>query len=209
DDADLEVLMFERANIEYEEITTGDYTLGRLLEFDVIGVGCLAYDKNQDLKANFEVLKEYVRKGGYLVTLDFQQDSSWNQNFLPHPFTLFDQDPDADVGVVLADHDIFKNPNEITEGRHFGVGIWQPGGFSQDVPHEAKPPWESLVTDKQNGWSLVAGAPAGKGYVVFSSLEIVKGVNSNNKEVVEIVAEILQNFLFWRSFLIKKELSVR
>ena len=54
-----------------------DYRLNRLLEFDVIGVGVVAYDSNADLKANFNLLKEYVTNGGYLVTLDFQQDSSW------------------------------------------------------------------------------------------------------------------------------------
>ncbi|MHC4173834.1 MAG: discoidin domain-containing protein [Planctomycetota bacterium] len=193
-DAALEDQAFKLAQIEFEKIETGDYNLDRLLEFDVIGVGVTAYDGNEDLKANFEVLKEYVEKSGYLVTLDFQQDSSWNQNFLPHPITLFDPDLDDDVGVVLADHDIFKKPNIITE-KHFGVGIWGGGDFMADGPHEVKPPWEPLVTDKQNNWPLVAVAPAGKGYVVFNSLQILQSLgNLGNNEVVQV----LQNFLFWR-----------
>ena len=193
-DVALEELAFEVAGIEYEMIEKDDYTLNRLLEFDVIGVGVTAYDTNADLKANFELLKEYVEKGGYLVTLDFQQDSSWNQNYLPYPITLLDPDLEDDVGVVLADHDIFKIPNEITEG-HFGPGIWGAGDFMADGPHAAGPPWEALVTDKQNQWPLVVGAPAGKGYVVFNSLQILQSVgNLGNNEVVEV----LQNFLFWR-----------
>ncbi len=99
-DAALEEQAFALAEIEYEKIETGDYTLERLMEFDVIGVGVTAYDGNEDLKANFNVLNEYVQNGGYLVTIDFQQDSSWNQKFLPHPIALLDPDLDDDVGVV-------------------------------------------------------------------------------------------------------------
>jgi len=193
-DTALEESALEAAGIEYELIGKDDYTLNRLLEFDVIGVGVTAYDTNADLKANYVLLKEYVEKGGYLVTLDFQQDSSWNQNYLPYPITLLDPDLDDDVGVELADHDIFKIPNEITEG-HFGPGIWGAGDFMADGPQAAGPPWEALVTDKQNQWPLVVGAPAGKGYVVFNSLQILQSVgNLGNNEVVEV----LQNFLFWR-----------
>ena len=185
---------FELAEIEFERIESGDYILGHLLEFDVIGIGVVAYDQNEDLKANYDVVKEYVEKGGYLVTLDFQQDSSWNQNYLPHPITLLDPDLEDDVGVVLADHEIFKIPNEITEV-HFGTGIWGAGDFMADGPQEAGQPWEPLVTDRQNNWPIVVGAPAGKGYVVFNSLQILQSLgNLGNNEV----AQVLQNFLFWR-----------
>jgi hypothetical protein len=193
-DADVEDQAFEQAEIEFERIEKDDYTLNRLLEFDVIGIGVVAYDQNEDLMANFQLLKEYVENGGYLVTLDFQQDSSWNQNYLPHPIALLDPDLEDDVGVILADHEIFNTPNEITE-EHFGAGIWGGGDFMADGPQEVEPPWEPIVTDRQNNWPLVVGAPAGKGYVVFNSLQILQSLGRlGNKEV----AEVLQNFLFWR-----------
>jgi hypothetical protein len=194
DDAAVEEQAFAVAEIEYEKIEEGDYTLNRLLEFDVIGVGVVAYDSNPDLKANYSVVKEYIEKGGYLVTLDFQQDSTWNSDYLPHPLTLLDPDLEDDVGVILADHDIFKIPNTITEA-HFGAGIWGAGDFAADAPEEVSPPWEPLVTDQQNNWPIVVGAPAGKGYVVFSSLQTLQSLGRlGNAEV----AEVLQNFLFWR-----------
>src|SRR4030042_6446601 len=193
-DITLEESAFEVAGIEYELIGKDDYTLNRLLEFDVIGVGITAYDFNADLRAHFELLKEYVEKGGYLVTLDFQQDSTWNQNFLPHPITLLDPDLEDGTGVTLADHEIFQIPNEITE-EHFGAGIWGAGDFMADGPQQAGAPWEALVTDNQNNWPIVVGAPAGKGYVVYNSLKILRSVgNVGNNEVVEV----LKNFLFWR-----------
>jgi len=193
-DADVEDQAFEQAEIEFERIEKDDYNLNRLMEFDVIGIGVVAYDQNTDLIANFQLLKEYVENGGYLVTLDFQQDSSWNQNYLPHPIALLDPDLEDDVGVILADHEIFNTPNEITE-EHFGAGIWGAGDFMADGPQVVDPPWEPLVTDRQNNWPLVVGAPAGKGYVVFNSLQILQSLGRlGNTEV----AEVLQNFLFWR-----------
>ena len=59
-------------------------------------------------------IETYIENGGYLVTVDFQQDSTWNSDFLPHPITLFDPDLEDDVGVVLADHDIFKKPPDFS-----------------------------------------------------------------------------------------------
>ncbi|MDT8302809.1 MAG: hypothetical protein RQ760_15105 [Sedimentisphaerales bacterium] len=193
-DAALEDTALELAEIEYEKIESGDYTLERLMEFDVIGVGVTAYDGNEDLKANFDLLKIYVENGGYLVTIDFQQDSSWNQNFLPYPITLLDPDLEDGGGVILAEHNIFNTPNEITE-EHFAAGIWGAGDFMADGPQAADSPWVPLVTDQQNNWPIVVGAPAGKGYVVLSSLQILQSIgNTGNQEVIEV----LQNFLLWR-----------
>lgn len=192
-DAAVEQQAFETAEVEYEVISENDYKLAHLMEFDVIAVGVVAYDQNEGLKANFKVVKEYIEKGGYLVTVDFQQDSSWDANFLPHPLKLFDDDLEDNVGVILADHDIFKKPNKITD-QHFGVGVWGAGDFMADAPHEVKPPWKPLITDKSNKWPLVVGATAGSGYVVFNSLQILQSLGRTGKKEV---AEVLQNFLFW------------
>ncbi len=169
------------------------YKIDTLLKYDVIAVGVVAYDKNEPLKENFKVVNEYVEKGGYLVTVDFQQDSTWNKNFLPHPLALLDPDLEDNVGVILADHDIFKKPNALTD-KHFGGG-WGVGDFMADGPHEAPKPWKPLITDKQNKWPLVVWAKAGKGDVVFNSLQILQSLGRTGKKEV---SEVLHNFLFWR-----------
>ena len=77
-----------------------------------------------------------MEAGGYLVTVDFQQDSTWKKDFLPHPLVLLDPDLDDNVGVTLADHDIFKKPNKLTD-KHFGGG-WAAVTLWPMVP--TKPP---------------------------------------------------------------------
>ena len=190
----------EGAGIEYETIEAGDYKLDRLLQFDVIGVGVVAYDQNEDLKANVEVVKEYIEKGGYLVTLDYQQDSTWDSNFLPHPLTLLDDDLGEDNAmtidwIVVADHPIWKNPNEITEEHFMG---WGRQKFMADSPQNIEAPWEPLLNLKNQfiNFVIIAGAESGNGYVVFNSLQILQNLaTSDNENIVEV----LENLLFWRA----------
>jgi hypothetical protein len=42
---------------------------------------------------------------------------------------------------------------------------------------------------------MVVGAEAGKGYIVFNSLQVIQALaNTGNQELVEV----MENFLFWR-----------
>ena len=188
-DMAVEKQAFNNAGVEYEVLKAEDYNLGRLLEFDVIGVGITAYDQNEGLKANFKVIKEYVESGGYLVILDFQQDSTWNEDFLPHPVALFDDDVDEGAGVEIIDHPMWNTPNEITEDHFVG---WGAGDFMSDGPHEADPPWEPLLIS--NNWSIIIGAKAGNGYVVLNSLQTLCAAGSTGNNMI---VEVLQNMLFW------------
>jgi len=190
DDADVAVKAFETATIEYEVIGEDDYNVARLFSFDVIGVGVDAYGKNEALKANFKVVNEYVKSGGYLVTLDFQQDSTWQKKFLPYPLTLFDDDLEEDAGVEIIDHPIWKTPNRITEEHFIG---WGGGDFMSDGPHEAKPPWKTLLIS--NNWPLVVVAKAGSGDVVFNSLQVLQALGRTGNDKI---VEVMENFLFWR-----------
>ena len=202
-DAAVERQALEAANIEYEEIGPGDYTLARLSEFDVIAVGVVAYDQNEGLKANFSVLNQYVLAGGYLAIIEFQQDSTWNAGFLPLPLQLFDDDLNDDIDVVLADHPIWKIPNEITTD-HFAAGVWGAGDFMADAPHSVSGAWEVLLSDTGNNWPLVAGGPAGRGYVVFNSLQTLQSLGRAGNE---LVGEVLENLLFWKGLLIPKGIA--
>ncbi|MBN2589471.1 MAG: hypothetical protein JXA96_06390, partial [Sedimentisphaerales bacterium] len=196
DDAGDEDVAFERAGIAYETIDSNGYTLGNLSKYDVIGVDVVAYDGNADLKSNYTVVNQYVQNGGYLVTLDYQQDNSWNTSYLPYPITLYDDDITNSRDVTLADHPLFHWPNEITVD-NFATGLWGANRYFADGAHEVSSKWEVLVTDVTEGWPLVVGAEYGDGYVVFSALRTLQSVtDAENQEVIEF----LQNLLSWRYF---------
>ena len=62
-DALVEEQAFKNAKIEFEIIDKGDYKIDTLLEYDVIAVGVVAYDKNEPFKENFKIVNEYVEIG--------------------------------------------------------------------------------------------------------------------------------------------------
>ena len=109
-----------------------------------------------------------------MVTVDFQQDSTWQKDFLLHPLVLIDPDLEDNVGVTLAGHDIFKKTNKLTD-KHFGGG-WGIGDLT------APKPWVLLVVDKQDKRPLVVWAKATKGDVVFDSLQILQSLGRANKK---------------------------
>jgi len=190
DDASVEAQAFNTAKIEYTPLGKNDYQIANLMRFDVIAIGVVAYDKNEELQANIQNVKEYAKRGGYIVTVDFQQDSTWKEDYFPLPITLFDDDLEENVGVEIIDHPIWKNPNKITKDNFIG---WGAGDFVADAPHDAKSPWKILL--KSNDWPIVIGAQVGTGYAVFSSLQILQALGRTGNPKI---AEVLQNFLFWK-----------
>lgn len=188
-DAEVQVQAFKNAGVNYQVIGKDNYKIEQLMKFDVIAVGVIAYDQNEDLKANFKVVNEYVTKGGYLVTLDFQQDSTWGKGFFPHPITLFDDDLD-DAKIKLVDHPVWTNPHKITPDHFIG---WGAGDFMADGPHEVTAPWKALLFT--NDWPVVQGVQTGNGYIIFSALQTLQSLGRNMNEKV---AEVMRNFLFWR-----------
>lgn len=178
------------------------FAADNLMRFDVIAVGVVAYDQNEVLKKNFESVKDYVKQGGYLVTLEFQQDSTWKPAYMPVPISLLDPDVEDTNGVTLADHPIWKSPHTITEKDHFAPGSWGVGDFSADGPEKVSAPWVPLLTDQVNGWVLIAGAEAGKGYVVFNSLQVLQALGRDPKR--RHVADVMENMLLMRGALAVK-----
>ncbi len=192
-----EDVAFERAGIKYETIGENDYTLSNLSKYNVIGVDALAYDSNPDLKTNYQVVKQYIQNGGYLVFLDYQQDSTWKAEYLPYSLTLFDDDIVNSQEATLTDHPLFDFPNEITAETHFAANLWGANRYFADGAHEASSPWKVLVKDVASGWAMVVGADYGSGYVIFSGLRTLESVSdADTQEVVEF----LQNLLLWKFY---------
>ncbi len=190
DDSPFAQKAFETAKIDYKIITKDDYQLARLMEFDVIAIGVVAYDKNEDLKAKFSNINEYVKKGGYLVTVDYQQDASWKPEYMPVPLSITDDDLEEGADLEIIQHPIWNSPNKITKDHFIG---WGAGDFVADAPREAKSPWKPLLI--ANKYPIVSVANVGSGYVVFSSLQILQALGrTGNKNIIQV----LENFLFWR-----------
>ena len=140
---------FKSAGIVYEVIDGNGYTIENLSQYNVIGVDVIAYDGNADLKANYSIVNQYVHDGGYLVTLDYQQDSTWKTQYLPYPLTLHDDDITNSREAKLYEHPLLNWPNKITVD-NFKDGLWGQYGYFADGPHEAGSQWDVIVEDVES-----------------------------------------------------------
>ena len=125
----------------------------------------------------------YAKSGGYIVTVDFQQDATWKPEYFPYPLQLFDDDVEENVGVEIIDHPIWNNPNKITKENFVGWGALD---FAADLAHEVKAPWKSLLNS--NNWPVVMIAGTGSGYAV---LVLYKSLN---RWVGRVIRRLLKCF---------------
>ena len=184
--------------VKYTIIEKEDHKQDILSKFDVIAIGVVAYDTNEDLKNNFKEILRYVENGGYVFTLDYQQDSTWRPEFTPYPLTLTDSDiKDDPPDVSLVDYPIWKTPNKITLQ---DFANWSQGGqgaeeFAADGPENVpENNWIVLLKAGSQMWPTVLLAEYGRGAYVFSALELSQVV-TEEKKGKEGAIRIIQNFI--------------
>ena len=99
--------------LDREELRTGD-----LSRFDTILIGIRAYAVRRDLIAYNSRLLDYVHKGGNLI-VQYQTPEFDAAPFAPYPYTMGRRpeevsEEDAQVTILMPDHQVFQSPNQIT-----------------------------------------------------------------------------------------------
>ena len=100
--------------LDRDELRTGD-----LSQYDTILVGIRAYAVRRDLVAYNGRLLDYVHKGGNLI-VQYQTPEFDAAPFGPYPYTMGRRpeevsEEDAQVTILMPEHPIFQQPNQITE----------------------------------------------------------------------------------------------
>ena len=96
---------------------------GDLGQYDTIVVGIFAYGRRPDLLAANHRLKDFVTRGGNLVTLYQRPWDNWDPESVPPRLLKIGQpslrwrvtDPAAAVTHLAPDHPVLNTPNRITE----------------------------------------------------------------------------------------------
>ena len=134
-----------------------------------------------------------LKNGGYVFTIDYQQDSTWQPKYAPYDLTLTDADvKDDPPDVSLADHPIWNTPNEITPD---DFANWGGEEFASDGPEEVKDTdWTILLEAGPQMWPIVLLAEYGRGAYIFSALELSQ-VALEEKVGKEGALRIAQNFI--------------
>ncbi len=97
-----------------------DITINNLKQFDAIITGVRAYNINEWLSNSYDVLMQYVKEGGVLLT-QYNTSSSIGPikaKMSPYPFNISRNritDEEATVNFLLPDHPALNYPNKITQ----------------------------------------------------------------------------------------------
>jgi len=105
--------------LQIQMLTTLELTTSDLGEFDLIIAGIRAYEVRHDLVAANQRLLDYVKSGG-LYIVQYNRYVLNQKHYGPYPFRInrpHDRvtQEDAPVKILVPDHPIFNNPNQITE----------------------------------------------------------------------------------------------
>src|SRR5699024_6849865 len=92
--------------------------LRKLQKYDAVITGIRAYNVNDDLILHQDVLFDYVKEGGTLVTQYSQLWGMKTEDISPYPMTLSRQrvtDESSPVRFLAAKHPVLNRPNKITQ----------------------------------------------------------------------------------------------
>ena len=161
----------EQVGYQVEMLTEASTTSEELLKYDAVVLGIRAYNTLDWLVRKQEVLFDYVRQGGTLIT---QYNTSYRiktDKISPLPLELSRErvtDESAVVDIIAPDHPIVNFPNRIDESDFTGWVQERGLYFSDEWSDEFTAVLSSNDPDEPERRGGLLVAPYGDGYFVYT-----------------------------------------
>ena len=188
----------EQMGYKVVTLKESDITAEKLRQFDVIITGVRAYNTNEWMNNVYDVLMQYVKEGGVLVS----QYNTSNQigpvraKIAPYPFTITRNritDEEAKVNFLLPQHRVLNYPNKIT-AKDFEGWIQERSIYNAENTDTAykkifsmKDPGES----EQDGSLIIANY--GQGRFVYTGLVFFRELPAGVPGAYRLFANIIAN----------------
>ena len=175
-----------------------DITTDNLKQFDAIVTGVRAYNINEWLSNSYDILMQYVKDGGVLLTQYNTSNSigSVKAKMSPYPFTISRSritDETAQVDFLLPQHAALNYPNKIT-AKDFEGWIQERSIYNAeniDVNYERILSMKDPNESPQNGSLIIS--KFGKGRFVYTGLvffrELPAGVAGAYRLFANLIAK--------------------
>lgn len=175
-----------------------DITAKNLKQFDVIITGVRAYNTNEWMNNVYDVLMQYVKEGGVLLT----QYNTSNQigpvraKIAPYPFTITRNritDETAKVNFLLPNHKALNYPNKITD-KDFEGWIQERSIYNAenaDTSYKKILSMKDPVENEQDGSLIVADY--GKGRFVYTGLVFFRELPAGVPGAYRLFANLIAN----------------
>jgi hypothetical protein len=179
---------------EVTELSSGDYSVERLRNFDAVVIGIRAYNVNTDFPAANDALFAYVEQGGTLVTQYNPTAGLRTTAVAPLPLVLSDgrvTNENAAVTFLAPDHPALNTPNRITAADFSGwvqeLGLYFPRSWDERfVP---------LIAASDEGEEPLRGALLvaryGSGHFVYTGLSFFRQLPAGVPGAYRLFANLL------------------
>lgn len=175
-------------------ISAKDMTISRLKKYDAVVIGIRAYNTNQSLALNQNVLFDYIKQGGTVIT---QYNKSFNlkiNRIAPYELHLSHNrvtNENSEIDFLAPDNPVLSTPNKITkkdfEGWVQERGLYFPDKWSSE--------FTAILGMHDRGESQMQGsllvAKYGKGYFVYTGLSFFRELPAGVAGAYRLFANLL------------------
>ncbi len=188
----------EQMGYKVVTLKESDINTANLQQFDVIITGIRAYNTNEWMNNMYDVLMQYVKEGGVLVSQYNTNNfiSNVKSKMAPFPFTISRNritDEEAKVNFLLPQHKVLNYPNKITD-KDFEGWIQERSIYNAE---NADTTYKKILSMKdpgeseQNGSLIIADYGAGR--FVYTGLVFFRELPAGVPGAYRLFANIIAN----------------
>lgn len=175
-------------------IGPGDFSIEYLSQFKAVVVGIRAYNTNNDLSANQQILMGYVRSGGNVI-VQYNTNSPLLTNQLgPFPFTIGRDRVTVQGSPVKADwaHPALTTPNQIKEDDFEGWVQERGLYFATDMAEQYSSPLEMQDPEEASSKGGLIYAKYGEGTYVYTGISFFRQLPAGVPGAIKLFVNLIE-----------------
>lgn len=176
------------------ELEASDISLEKLRKYDAVILGIRIYNVNEDVIRKQNILFDYVKQGGTLVTQYSQVMGLKTDKIAPYPLKMSSKrvtDEESDIRFLKPEHPVLNSPNKITQ-QDFEGWVQERGLY---FPSEWSKEFTPILGMQDQGEEELQGsllvAKYGKGHYVYTGLSFFRELPAGVPGAYRLFANIL------------------
>ncbi len=166
-----------------------------LAGFDVLITGVRAFNTNEALVQNKDLIFDFIQNGGNFIVQYNTSSQLLTKDLGPYPFKLGRSrvtDEDAKVTITQASDPLLNRPNKIS-AKDFENWVQERGlYFAQDLAPEYKTMLEMHDPNEPDLHQALFYAPYGKGNYIYTSLSFFRQIPAGNTGAIKLLLNMME-----------------
>lgn len=180
----------------YQVVMVGenDYSVDYLKQFKAVVLGVRAYNVNEELSANQQVLLGYVKSGGTLIVQYNTSSPLLTKQLGPFPFTIGRDRVTVQDSPVIADwaHPVLSKPNKIG-AKDFDGWIQERGlYFATGISDQYSTPLEMQDPDETSSLGSLIYAKFGEGTYIYTGISFFRQLPAGVPGAIKLFINMIE-----------------